>query len=67
MKRVKAKGVTVIVYEPLLEDSHFFNSEVIHDLDQFKVRADLIVANRFDDDLSDVRDKVFTRDLFGDS
>lgn len=65
MKRVKAKGIDVIVYEPLLKEAKFFNSEVTHQLDSFKSRCDLIVANRMVDELHDVKEKVFTRDLFG--
>jgi UDPglucose 6-dehydrogenase len=65
MKRLKAKGIEIVIYEPALDQADWFHSEVVRDLDEFKKRSDVIIANRRSDNLKDVAEKVYTRDIYG--
>jgi UDPglucose 6-dehydrogenase len=64
MKRIKAKGIKVIVFEPALNDKEFFGSEVIQDFNEFKAKSDLVLSNRMNKELEEIKSKVYTRDLF---
>jgi UDPglucose 6-dehydrogenase len=65
MKRIKAKGIEVVIYEPTYSEDEFYHSKVIKDLDEFKAISDVVVANRVSDDIRDIQEKIYTRDIFG--
>ncbi|HOK69664.1 MAG TPA: UDP-glucose 6-dehydrogenase, partial [Bacillota bacterium] len=64
MKRIKAKGIEVVIYEPTIQEDDFYGSRIIHDLNEFKRVSDIIIANRYNNEIADVIEKVYTRDLY---
>ena len=64
MKRIKARGIEVVIYEPALKEETFFNSHIVRDLEQFKKITDIIICNRFSEELNDVKEKVYARDIY---
>lgn len=65
MKRIKAKGIEILVYEPILKDEYFFGSKVIRDFSDFANKSELVICNRYSNELESISDKIFTRDIFG--